>query len=110
MPALDSLQRELAGPDFQFLTINEDVNAADARSFVEDFGFTFPVLLGEAKMKARIHYLGLPFTVLLDRLGRVAHQWIGFAGPGQIRAIRSLVLTELRQDTAALPSGVERTH
>lgn len=61
-------------------------------------------------MKSRIHYFGLPFTVLLDRQGRVAQQWIGFTGPGQIAAIRSLAQAQVRQDTAAPVSGLEHTY
>lgn len=37
-----------AGPDFQFLTI-EDADVADARLFINDLGFTFPVLVARER-------------------------------------------------------------
>ncbi len=95
MPALDSLQKGIEDPEFAFITMNEDVNAAQAEAFISEFAFQFPVALGGGKLKADYHYLGLPFTVLLDRDGREVQRWIGFAGPDQIRVIRSVIDAEL---------------
>jgi thiol-disulfide isomerase/thioredoxin len=95
MPALDSLQRRLAGAEFAFLAINEDVDVADARKFLDELGLDLTVPVGRGRMKGRFHYPGLPFTVLLDRAGRVARTWIGFAGPAQIRLIETVARAEL---------------
>ncbi len=81
--------------------MNEDVDVGDARAFIEEFGFDFPVLLGRGRLKAQYHYLGLPFTVLLDRQGRVVQRWIGYAGNEQLAAIRAVVLAELERDGSA---------
>lgn len=97
MPALDSLRRGIADPAFQFLTMNEDIHVGDARAFLEASGFDFPVLLGRGKLKTAYHYVGLPFTVLLDREGRVVQRWIGFAGAEQIAGIRAVVVAELER-------------
>ena len=102
MPALDTLRRVITDPAFTFVTINEDVRPDAAAGFIREFGFDFPVLLGLGQMKARYRYVGLPFTVLLDREGRVVHRWLGFAGREQLAAIRALALAELAR--AATPS------
>ncbi len=73
---------------------------ADARAFLDEFGFDFPVLLGRGRLRERYHYVGLPFTVLLDRQGRMVQRWIGFGGEQQIKAIRAVIQAEL--DTGEL--------
>lgn len=95
MPALDSLQRSIQDHDFLFVTMNEDVDSDDAASFVAEYGFVFPVVLGRGRLRSRYHYIGLPFTVLLDRDGKVVQRWIGFAGEDQLHSIRAVVAAEL---------------
>ena len=95
MPALDSLRRSVRDPDFFYLGVNDEKDIDAARGFMDEFGFEFPVVLGHGDMKAAYHYPGLPYTVLLDRDGRVVERWIGFAGPEQMQAIRALIRAEL---------------
>lgn len=97
MPALDSLRLSIEDPEFQFLSFNEDVNPEDGREFLDEFGFDFTVLLGRGRLRSTYHYMGLPFTVLADRAGKVVQRWIGFAGEDQIHAIRSVVNAELER-------------
>jgi thiol-disulfide isomerase/thioredoxin len=107
MPALDSLAREIAGPEFAFITMNEDVKPSDAAAFARELGFEFPVLLGRATLRARYHYIGLPFTVVVDREGRVVQRWTGFAGPEQLAGLRAVIRAELaRGETGVGRSGV----
>ena len=70
--------------------------------FMAAFGFDFPVMLGGGQMKERLHYPGLPYTLLLDARGRIMQRWTGFAGGDQIGAIRSAVAAELNRSA---PSG-----
>ncbi len=98
MPALDDLQRSIEHPDFRFITMNEDVMVGDAQAFLEEHGFGFPVLLGRGRLQRQFHYMGLPFTVLLDREGRVVQRWTGFAGEEQIAGIRAVVQAELSRE------------
>jgi thiol-disulfide isomerase/thioredoxin len=95
MPALDSLRHTIDHDDFLFITMNEDVTAADARRFIDEFGFDFPVLMGKGDMQEKYHYFGLPFTVAIDRQGRVLQRWIGFMGEEQIEGIRAVIQAEL---------------
>ncbi|MCH7717810.1 MAG: TlpA family protein disulfide reductase [Gemmatimonadetes bacterium] len=106
MPALDSLRHSITHPDFEFVTFNEDIRVASAESFLDEFGFDFPVALGRGDLKSKYHYIGLPFTVLLDRDGRVVERWIGFAGEEQMQAIRSIITAELdREGTMIMDHG-----
>jgi thiol-disulfide isomerase/thioredoxin len=95
LPALDSLRREVAYNGFAFVGINEEEDTAAARAFMNQRGFAFPVAFGRGRLRPLFHYPGLPYTVLLDRKGRIAGRWIGYAGPGQIQAMRALIRSEL---------------
>jgi hypothetical protein len=106
MPALDSLRRSIADSAFVFVGVNEEEDITAARAFMDEFGFTFPVVLGRGSMRRQFHYPGLPYTVLLDRTGRIAGRWIGFAGPGQLQTMRALIRSEL--DRGAHQSGGHR--
>ena len=101
MPALDSLHRSIDHPDFLFVTMNEDVTVGDAEAFLARYDFDFPVLLGRGKLRRLYHYMGLPFTVLLDREGRVVQRWIGFAGEEQIAGIRAVIEAELARNSSS---------
>jgi hypothetical protein len=48
-------------------------------------------------LRQKYHYVGLPFTVLLDRKGRVVNRWIGYAGAEQLQGIRSIITAELNR-------------
>ncbi len=101
MPALDSLRRSIAHDDFLFITMNEDIAVGDARSFIDEFGFDFPVLLGRGTLERKFHYYGLPYTVAVDREGRVLQRWIGYAGEDQIAGIRTVIQAELMRGGSA---------
>jgi thiol-disulfide isomerase/thioredoxin len=97
MPSLDTLRRSISHEDFVFLTFNEDVRLSPAKRFLEQFGSDFPVALGHGDLRQKYHYVGLPFTVLLDRQGRVVNRWIGYAGAEQLQGIRSIITAELNR-------------
>jgi len=105
MPALNALDATIEDPDFAFITMNEDINPHSAMLFMQEYGFDFPVLLGRGDLKRQYHYIGLPFTVLLDRQGRVVNRWIGYAGEEQIQFIRALAISELRREDEMGGSG-----
>ena len=99
MPALDSLRREIGDTTFLFIGVNEEQDIEAARSFMDELGFDFPVVLGRGTMRQRFHYPGLPYSVLLDRDGRIAARWIGFAGEEQVQTMRALIRAELNRIT-----------
>jgi thiol-disulfide isomerase/thioredoxin len=98
MPALVHLTESIADSDFAFVTMNEDVEANDAARFASALRFDYPVALGKGKLRQQYYYLGLPFTVLLDRGGNIVYRWTGFAGDEQIEGIRSVIRAELDRE------------
>lgn len=82
MPALDALQQEFGGADFQVVTIATGRNPLPAiRSFFDEAGVTaLPILLDPRQELAReMRVLGLPATVVLDRDGQEIARMIGDA-------------------------------
>lgn len=82
MPALDRLQAELGGDDFEVVTIATGRNAVDRiDAFFEEVGVeTLPVLLDPRQQVARdMGVVGLPVTVLIDREGREVARYLGDA-------------------------------
>ena len=80
LPLLDSLDTAVQRPDFAVIGINEDTNEAAARSLVEKMGLQMTQLLGRGLQRARYNYWGIPYTVLLDRDGRIVQTWYGYPG------------------------------
>jgi thiol-disulfide isomerase/thioredoxin len=110
MPALDTLQRELAGDRFAFLALNEDETRSDAEQFLKAYHFSFPVLLGEGRLKQVYHYPGLPYTLLLDARGRVIRRWIGELSRQDIESIRLLVRAQRSTPNAGTATPIAAPH
>ncbi|HEX9727728.1 MAG TPA: TlpA disulfide reductase family protein [Gemmatimonadales bacterium] len=112
MPALDSLAAEFADEPFAFVALSDDVDSGKARAFIEEFGFDFPVGLGHGKLRPQYHYIGLPFTVLVDAHGRIIQRWSGYAGGDQIAQLRAVIGSELDRlaDVAPVAPGHEGHH
>jgi peroxiredoxin len=113
MPALDTLQAALRGDGLVFLAISEDENRGNAERFAADLGLDFPVLFGDGRLKARHHYPGLPYTVLVDREGRIVRRWFGELQSRDFLLIRTLVRSELggkTPDTAASDPKASHHH
>ena len=100
MPALDSLWRSYDPAQVAFAALSEDVMDSDARRFIHDHAFTFPVGLGGGRLRADLHYVGLPHSILVDAQGRVIRQWSGYAGASQMRAIGAMIDAELARSHA----------
>ena len=82
MPALDRLQAELGGDDFEVVTIATGRNAVERiDDFYAEVGVeNLPVLLDPRQQVAReMGVVGLPVTVLIDREGREVARYLGDA-------------------------------
>lgn len=82
MPALDELQAELGGDDFEVVTIATGRNSVDRiDAFFSEVGVEhLPVLLDPRQQVARdMGVLGLPVTVLIDREGNEVARYLGDA-------------------------------
>jgi len=81
--------------DFAIAGISDDVDRAAMLAFVRRYRPPFPILLGAGRMRATYHYRGLPFSVLLDRHGRVVERIFGFGGPEEFRRLRETIAKEI---------------
>lgn len=81
MPELSGLARELSDKPVQILGIGID-NASNIRNFAEKARFEYPLLIGGVAGNELGRQMGntggyLPFTVVVDRAGRVTARILG---------------------------------
>ena len=94
-PLMAGLYREFDRKDFAIAAISDDVDAGKMLAFVHQFRPPFPILAGGGRMKQMYHYRGLPYSVLLDRQGRVVERIFGFGGEEEFRNLRATIAKEV---------------
>lgn len=80
MPALDRLQAELGGPDFQVVAVSQDRAGTDkVKAFLAEVGAKNLALYIDTSSKTARSWgaVGLPTTFLLDREGREVGRLVG---------------------------------
>jgi thiol-disulfide isomerase/thioredoxin len=102
-PHMAELLREFRNRPFAIAAISDDVSDPNMRAFVREFRPPFPVLVGKGRMKAIYHYRGLPYSVLLDRNGRIIERLFGFGGDQEFSRLRATIARELDADSTARP-------
>jgi len=85
------MQRERGSEGLQFVGIGID-DAAKLRQFAEEIGLNYPALVGgygalELSKTLGNTLVALPFTVIVDRAGRIAHTQLGPLKPDKLAAI-----------------------
>jgi thiol-disulfide isomerase/thioredoxin len=94
MPALDRLQAELGGEDFQVVTVSLDRGMGEVIEFFERMGLANLPIIHDSNLASfsRIQTPGLPTSVLYDRQGReigrltAPAEWDGDDAKALIRA------------------------
>jgi thiol-disulfide isomerase/thioredoxin len=99
-PHMAELYRAFDRKDFDIAAISDDVSDSKMRAFVVEFHPPFPILVGRGRMKAVYHYRGLPYSVLLDKQGRIIERIFGFGGEAEFRELRETIEREIKADTA----------
>ncbi|MGH7753533.1 MAG: TlpA family protein disulfide reductase, partial [Gemmatimonadales bacterium] len=94
-PHMIALYREVPRTDFEIVAISDDVDRAAMRRFVREFDPPFPVLVGGGRMREVYHYRGLPYSVLLDRDGRIVERIFGFGGEAEFHRLHGRILAEV---------------
>jgi len=94
-PHMADLYGAFGRADFAIVAISDDVDRGKMLAFVKEFGPPFPILVGGGAMKGVYHYRGLPYSVLLDRQGRVVERIFGVGGPREFADLRSTIAKEL---------------
>lgn len=96
IPLLNAAQQQHGAEGLQVVGIAID-NAANVRKFSESTKINYPVLLADSSVISLMRRLGntsggLPFTVLLDRRGRLAQHKLGaFSAPELSSSIVALL-------------------
>ena len=96
-PLMAELSRDLPAEDFAVVAVSDDTREADAQRFLAEFNPPFAIAWARGALRRDLAYNGLPFTVLLDREGRVLHRYIGFGGPAQFERLRGDAARALMQ-------------
>src|SRR5437660_6622542 len=94
-PHMASLYRDFDRKDFAIAAVSDDVDAGKMLAFVRRFRPAFPILVGGGRMKQTYHYRGLPYSVLLDRHGRVIERIFGFGGDEEFRELHETIAKEV---------------
>lgn len=90
-----ALYRRFERADFAVVAISDDVDGPKMRAFVREFRPPFPILVGGGRMKQMYHYRGLPYSVLLDRRGRVLERYFGFGGEAEFHRLSTTIAKEI---------------
>ena len=79
MPAMEKLYQDFKDRDFVMLAISGDLGGKeDVKPFLEEFKFTFPILLDpDLKIHDLYGVRGIPTTFLIDKKGTVAQKMLG---------------------------------
>jgi thiol-disulfide isomerase/thioredoxin len=96
MPEFVKAQRQFGARGLQFVGIAID-DAPKVRQFADEIGVNYPILLGGYGAVELSRTLGnrvgaLPFTVFVDRGGRVVHTQLGPLKSGQLDAFIAQLL------------------
>jgi thiol-disulfide isomerase/thioredoxin len=100
-PHMAELYKSLPRDQFDIAAISDDVDPAKMRGFVAEFRPPFPILVGRGRMKAIYHYRGLPYSVLLDKQGRIIERVFGFGGETEFQRLRETIAREIHADSVA---------
>jgi thiol-disulfide isomerase/thioredoxin len=94
-PHMAQLYRQFDRADFAIVAISDDVDRSKMLAFLREFRPPFPVLVGGGRMKQVYHYRGLPYSVLLDRHGRIIERYFGFGGAREFQRLAATIAKEI---------------
>ncbi len=100
MPSMEALYRQYQREDFEILAVSIDIDPdAPVKTFIKDFGFTFPVLLDDQfEVNDRYQVRVVPTSVVVDRKGVITHKLLGakdWNDPDSKLFIDQLIQTDL---------------
>jgi len=94
LPDLQTVAQEYAKDGVVIVGVNQGESPQRAAAFAQSLDIHFPIWIDDAQRYGRVYAaLGLPTTVVIDRLGVVAR---GFDGPLTIQQMRSAIAGVLR--------------
>lgn len=96
MPEFVKAQNELGGRGLQFVGIAVD-DAGKVKTYVDEVGLNYPALVGgfgaiELSKGFGNTIMALPFTIVVDRAGNIAHTQLGPLPPAKLKALAAKLL------------------
>ncbi len=89
LPEVQKLYDDLAGRGLAVLAVNVEGPAAPVKAFMENMHLTLPVYFISREDDRRLGITGIPFSVLVDREGRVVRAYQGYS-PDTVKDMRQL--------------------
>jgi len=78
MPSMERLQAEMSGRPFRILAVNVQEDAPTVAGFVEEFGYTFPILLDRTgQVAANYSVRGIPTSYFIHPDGTMVGMLVG---------------------------------
>ncbi|MES4887378.1 TlpA disulfide reductase family protein [Streptomyces sp. NPDC096012] len=99
-PSLERVQKDWGDRGVQVVGLGADSSSRAARAFIEQYKLSYPTLLDEGGRQAlriprgTVSQTGYPYTVFLDRRGRVAASVSGEVSEDQVRHLVKRLLAE----------------
>ena len=97
-PAFDSVYRAYRTKDVSFVGVDTKDQRSQAQAFVKDNQISYPMIFDEpgetALALGKIPALALPFTVLIDKHGRVAAVYLERLQPADLQPVLNSLLAE----------------
>jgi len=80
LPHFQSLYEEYKGKGLEVIGISMDQGGVSVvKPFVEKYGLTYPILIGNPKVAADYGGIrGIPTTFVIDRGGRIVEKFVGY--------------------------------
>jgi peroxiredoxin len=85
MPEMQRVYDDLKEKGFTILAVNVNAPRDDARRFIEENGFTFPVAQEDATVTRKYEVTGIPKTLIIDRQGIIRQVHVGSLKERQLR-------------------------
>jgi peroxiredoxin len=97
-PAFDSVYRAYRAKGVSFVGVDTKDQRSQAQAFVKDNQISYPMIFDEpgetALALGKIPALALPFTVLIDKQGRVAAVYLERLQPADLQPVLNSLLAE----------------
>jgi peroxiredoxin len=78
MPSMQALYEDIGGDGFEIVAVNLQEDPGTVRSFMDEQGFDFPVLLDRNGTVAREYGVrGIPTSYVVDARGRLVAMYVG---------------------------------
>ena len=102
LPQLKAYYETLNHENVEFVSISADQTPEQAFEFIQKYHLQFPLFYGGPEMQNYFHFVGLPFTLIVDARGRIVEEIYGFGSRDTWERLKSTLEAEMaRVDSAS---------